>query len=80
MILAKLGLRASDVAALNLDEIDGQSGTILVHGKGSCRYATMSAQLSSLIFGMGDQLRRVVGYFCEHSRRVSILPPAAPSR
>ncbi|WP_234781847.1 tyrosine-type recombinase/integrase [Sinorhizobium saheli] len=33
MILAKLGLRASEVAALNLDDIEWQSGTILVHGK-----------------------------------------------
>ncbi|WP_246714697.1 tyrosine-type recombinase/integrase [Rhizobium leguminosarum] len=40
MILAKLGLRASEVATLNLDDIDWQSGTILVHGKGR-RQATM---------------------------------------
>ncbi|MFH7422774.1 tyrosine-type recombinase/integrase, partial [Pseudomonas syringae pv. tagetis] len=29
MILAKLGLRASEVATLNLDDIDWQAGTIL---------------------------------------------------
>lgn len=40
MILAKLGLRASEVSNLNLDDIDWQSGTILVHGKGR-RQATM---------------------------------------
>lgn len=40
MILAKLGLRASEVATLDLDDIDWQSGTILVHGKGR-RQATM---------------------------------------
>ncbi|MGO6891792.1 tyrosine-type recombinase/integrase, partial [Rhizobium johnstonii] len=40
MILAKLGLRASEVATLNLDDIDWQAGTILVHGKGR-RQATM---------------------------------------
>lgn len=34
MVLAKLGLRAGEVAALNLDDIDWQSGSILVHGKG----------------------------------------------
>lgn len=34
MVLAKLGLRASEVAALNLDDIDWRSGKILVHGKG----------------------------------------------
>ncbi|MGG7582261.1 site-specific integrase [Rhizobium sp. Nf11,1] len=40
MLLAKLGLRASEVATLNLDDIDWLSGTILVHGKGR-RQATM---------------------------------------
>lgn len=34
MILAKLGLSASEVATLNLDDIDWQSGAILVDGKG----------------------------------------------
>lgn len=34
MVLAKLGLRAGEVAALNLDNIDWQLGSILVHGKG----------------------------------------------
>ncbi|MDX8450474.1 site-specific integrase [Mesorhizobium captivum] len=34
MVLAKLGLRASEVAALSLDDIDWQLGSILVHGKG----------------------------------------------
>lgn len=40
MVLAKLGLRASEVAALSLDDIDWRSGKILVHGKGR-RQATM---------------------------------------
>lgn len=40
MILAKLGLRASEVAALSLDDIDWHSGSILIHGKGR-RQATM---------------------------------------
>ncbi len=34
MVLAKLGLRASEVAALSLDDIDWRSGKILVYGKG----------------------------------------------
>ncbi|MER9301264.1 tyrosine-type recombinase/integrase [Mesorhizobium sp. M0621] len=34
MALAKLGVRASEVAALSLDDIDWQSGSVLVHGKG----------------------------------------------
>lgn len=40
MVLAKLGLRAGEVAALSIDDIDWQSGSILVHGKGR-REATM---------------------------------------
>ena len=40
MVLAKLGLRASEVAALNLDDFDWRSGRILVHGKGR-QQATM---------------------------------------
>jgi site-specific recombinase XerD len=34
MVLAKLGLRAGEVVALSLDDIDWRSGKILVHGKG----------------------------------------------
>jgi site-specific recombinase XerD len=34
MVLAKLGLRAGEVVALTLDDIDWRAGEILVHGKG----------------------------------------------
>jgi len=34
MVLAKLGLRAGEVVALTLDDIDWRLGEILVHGKG----------------------------------------------
>lgn len=37
MLLAKLGLRASEVAVLTLDDIDWQSGVMLIHGKGRRR-------------------------------------------
>ncbi len=37
MILAKLGLRASEVVALTLDDIDWRAGEVLVHGKGRRR-------------------------------------------
>ncbi|WP_234892059.1 tyrosine-type recombinase/integrase [Sinorhizobium meliloti] len=49
MILAKLGLRASEVATLNLDDIDWQSGAILVHGKGTAAsdYAAASRRRNS---------------------------------
>ena len=34
MMLAKLGLRASEVATLTLDDLDWRAGEMLVHGKG----------------------------------------------
>lgn len=34
LLLARLGLRASEVAALTLDDIDWRNGTIRIHGKG----------------------------------------------
>jgi site-specific recombinase XerD len=37
MVLAKLGLRAGEVVALTLDDIDWRAGEILVHGKGRRR-------------------------------------------
>lgn len=37
MMLAKLGLRAGEVAALALDDVDWRVGEILVHGKGRRR-------------------------------------------
>lgn len=84
MVLAKLGLRASEVAALSLDDIDWRSGKILVHGKGR-RQATMPLRhdvgtVSSLTSGMGDQLHRAAACLCERLLHMSALPPAAPSR
>ena len=37
MVLAKLGLRAGEVVALTLDDIDWRAGEIVVHGKGRRR-------------------------------------------
>ena len=34
-MLARLGLRAGEVAAITLDDIDWRAGLLLVHGKGS---------------------------------------------
>jgi integrase/recombinase XerD len=36
-VLARLGLRAGEVAALRLEDIDWRSGQIMVHGKGNRR-------------------------------------------
>jgi integrase len=35
LLLARLGLRAGEVASLTLDDIDWHAGTLTVHGKGS---------------------------------------------
>ena len=35
LLLARLGLRAGEVAAITLDDIDWRAGILLVHGKGS---------------------------------------------
>ena len=35
LLLARLGLRAGEVAAITLDDIDWRAGVLLVHGKGS---------------------------------------------
>jgi hypothetical protein len=35
LLLSRLGLRASEVAAITLDDLDWRAGMLLVHGKGS---------------------------------------------
>jgi site-specific recombinase XerD len=40
LLLSRLGLRASEVACLSLDDIDWRAGLLRVHGKGG-RVATM---------------------------------------
>lgn len=37
LLLARLGLRAGEAMALNLDDIDWRAGEIMVSGKGQCR-------------------------------------------
>src|SRR5258708_5163963 len=34
LLIARLGLRASEVVGLTLDDLDGERGEIVVHGKG----------------------------------------------
>ncbi len=36
LLLSRLGLRAGEVAAIELDDIDWAAGTLLIHGKGRC--------------------------------------------
>lgn len=37
MLLVRLGLRAGEVAALELDDLDWRAGEVVIRGKGHCR-------------------------------------------
>ena len=67
MMLAKLGLRASEVATLTLDDIDWRSGEMLVRAKGrqraGCRSLQTSARLSLPTCVMVARSHRVAGCF-----------------
>lgn len=64
-LLSRLGLRASEVAALRLDDIDWRSGALTVHGKGN------SHQQLPLPVDVGSAL----SCYLEHGR-----PPSASGR
>ena len=84
MMLAKLGMRADEVATLTLDDIDWRSGEMLVRAKGRQRarmpIPPTSALLSSPTCVMADPSGHVAGCFCAHSLRTSVLRPVARSR
>ncbi|WP_281041112.1 MULTISPECIES: tyrosine-type recombinase/integrase [unclassified Mesorhizobium] len=84
MALAKLGLRASEVAALSLDDIEWQSGSVLVHGKRRrqammpLRHDVGAAIVAYIRHGRpASPCRRL---FLRMLLRTSALPQAAPSR
>lgn len=49
LLLARLGLRSSEVAFLELDDIDWNSGTVSVHGKGLCNTFPLSPEVGHAI-------------------------------
>jgi integrase len=55
LLVARLGLRAPEVIAIRLDDIDWRAGTILIRAKASsttaCRCPKTRTRLSSTIFG-----------------------------
>ena len=84
MMLAKLGLRADEVATLTLDNIDWRSGEMLVRAKGR-RRAQMpmppdvgAAAVSTCV--MAARRRRVAGCFCACWHPKSALHPVARLR
>jgi len=62
LLLSRLGLRAGEVAALGLDDLDWRVGEITVVGKGNrakgCRCRPMSAPRSSPICDTADRRPR----------------------
>jgi len=84
MMLAKLGLRAGEVATLTLDDIDWRSGEMLIRAKGrserECRCLQTSARLLLPAYVIAARRRRVAGYFCARWRLTSALHPVARLR
>lgn len=77
MVLARLGLRAPEVIAIELDDIDWRGGTILIRGKGK-RHDRMP---------LPDDLGKAIVDYIKHGRRgrsrtlfVSHIPPHKPFR
>lgn len=81
MMLARLGLRAGEVATLTLDDINWRSGGYLFaprvgSGRG-CRCLQMLARRSLPICGMAARRRHVADYFYARRRRTSASRPVA---
>lgn len=49
LLLARLGLRSSEVAFLELDDIDWNTGTVSVHGKGLCNAFPLPPEVGKAI-------------------------------
>jgi integrase len=67
LLLARLGLRSSEVAFLELDDIDWQAGSLSVRGKAggrNCLCLWKWAKRSSLICGTDDHAAPVVACSC----------------
>ncbi|WGS19152.1 MULTISPECIES: hypothetical protein [unclassified Bradyrhizobium] len=79
LLLAKLGLRADEVATLSLDDIDWRASEILVRAKGRqrarSRYRQTLARPSLHISAMAGQSRRADGCSSVRSRHTSALLP-----
>lgn len=78
MMLARLGMRAGEVVALTLDDIDWRAGDMLVHAKGRQRVGMpMPPDVGAAV---AARSRHVAACFCAHSRRGWALHPVARSR
>ena len=83
MMLAKLGLRANEVATLTLDDIDWRAGEMLVRAKGRQRARMpIPPDIGAAIVAYlrnGRPSRRADGCLSAHSRHTSALLPDARS-
>lgn len=76
MLLARLGLRAGEVAALGLDDIDWHHGEVVIHGKGNRHdRLPLPADVGQAI---ADYLRRVHRSAPAGCRAVFLRVPAPP--
>jgi integrase/recombinase XerD len=64
-VLARLGLRAGEVAALLLEDIDWRAGELVVHGKGSHGRLPLPVDVGRALADYLQHRRRVVGE-CRH--------------
>ena len=76
LLLARLGLRSSEVAFLELDDIDWTEGSLSVCAKGGRRvsypYRPMSVRRSSPISSTGDPTAAAGAYFCATRPRCAV--------
>jgi hypothetical protein len=84
LMLARLGLRSGDVAHLRLTDIDWNSGTLQVTGKGRYQvrlpFRKMSAMRCSAIWIAGPQTSKPIAYLSEATPLAGHLPPGMASR
>ena len=81
MLLARLGLRRGEVAALELDDVDWRAGEIVIRGKGSpgltgCRSPAMSVRRWWITFATVARAASAGGWCCRRARRMTSSRPA----
>jgi site-specific recombinase XerD len=77
LVLARLGLRAGEVAALSLDDVDWHRGEVVIHGKGACLEpvplpADVGQVVASYLRGRPPASRGCRSLF------LRLVPPAGP--
>ena len=76
MLLARLGLRRGEVAALGLDDVDWRAGEIVIRRQGiaaliGCRCRSMSEKRWSITCATVVLAVSAVGWCCRLARRIA---------